>query len=46
MESTDLTNITKAGLDWIAWELNHRPRKRLGFQTPSEVFYQETGWGT
>lgn len=45
-KGTDLTNITKTDLNWIAWELNHRPRKRLGFLTPSEVFYKETGWGT
>lgn len=45
-KGTDLTNVTKADLNWIDWELNNRPRKRLGFQTPSEVFYKETGWGT
>ncbi|MBI5465545.1 IS30 family transposase [Candidatus Gottesmanbacteria bacterium] len=45
-KGTDLTNITRADLNWIAWELNNRPRKRLGFLTPSEVFYKETGWGT
>lgn len=45
-KGTDLTKITKADLNWIAWELNNRPRKRFGFLTPSEVFYQETGWST
>lgn len=45
-KKTDLSEIAKADLNWIAWELNNRPRKRLGFLTPSEVFYKETGWGT
>ncbi|MBI4999555.1 IS30 family transposase [Candidatus Gottesmanbacteria bacterium] len=45
-KKTDLSEITKADLNWIAWELNNRPRKRLGFLTPSEVFYKETGWLT
>lgn len=44
-KKTDLSETTKAELNQIAWELNNRPRKTLGFLTPSEVFYRETGWG-
>ena len=45
-KGTDLTGVTQADLDWIAYELNHRPRKRLGFRTPHEVVLEETNWGT
>lgn len=45
-KKTDLSKITKADLNWIAWELNNRPRKKLGFYTPSEIFYREAGWVT
>lgn len=44
-KGTDLAKITQGELSWIAWQLNHRPRKRLGYYTPSEVFEKETGWG-
>ena len=43
---TDLRPITLVDLRTIARELNDRPRKRLGFYTPSEVMYKETGWCT
>ena len=36
-KSTDLSTHTRADLDRIAAELNDRPRKRLGYLTPSEV---------
>ena len=45
-KGTDLTGVTQADLDWVAYELNHRPRKRLGFRTPYEVVLEETNWGT
>lgn len=45
-KKTDLREITKAEFNQIAWELNNRPRKTLGFQTPLEVFNKETHWGT
>lgn len=45
-KGTDLATITQADLNTIADELNHRPRKRLGFLTPSEVLLQELNWGT
>lgn len=33
-----MSNVTQAQCDWIAAELNHRPRERLGFRTPNEAF--------
>ena len=36
----DISDLTQEELDDIAEELNNRPRKRLGFRTPSEVYYQ------
>jgi transposase, IS30 family len=35
----DIRNLTQEELDDIAEELNNRPRKRLGFKTPNEVYY-------
>lgn len=43
-KKTDLTGVNQADLKRIAWELNHRPRKKLGFYMPSEVLFSETGW--
>lgn len=34
-----MSTLTQAECDWIADELNNRPRKRLGFKTPKEVYY-------
>lgn len=42
----DLSSITQGELSWIADQLNQRPRKKLGYYTPSEIFEKETGWGT
>ena len=33
-----LDKVTQAEAEWIAQRLNNRPRKSLGWQTPSEVF--------
>ena len=33
-----LANTTQAECDWIADQLNHRPRKRLTFQTPASIY--------
>ena len=33
-----IQNLSQAELDDIATELNHRPRKRLGFRSPLEVY--------
>jgi len=38
-KGTSLANLTKARCHRIAAALNHRPRKRLGFRTPHEVYY-------
>jgi transposase, IS30 family len=37
-KGTDLSVHTEADLQAIADELNNRPRKRLGYHTPNEVF--------
>lgn len=44
-KGTDLTTITQSDLNTIMLELNHRPRKRLGFLTPYEVTLREANWG-
>jgi len=33
-----LSGFTQEELDAIAWTLNTRPRKSLGFQCPAELF--------
>ena len=37
---TDLSPHSQADLDRIAKELNERPRKTLGFETPTEKFQE------
>jgi len=39
-KGTDLSGYSQADLDLIAAKLNNRPRKRLGFMKPSEMFNQ------
>lgn len=34
-----LSHYTQRELDAIAWKLNNRPRKSLGFRTPAEAFF-------
>ena len=34
-----MKQVSQADCDWIAGELNCRPRKRHGFRTPKELFY-------
>ena len=37
-KKTDFTMIPEDELAQVEWELNNRPRKRLGWQTPLEMF--------
>ncbi len=37
-KGTDFATITNEELKDVEWELNNRPRKRLKFKTPQEVF--------
>lgn len=39
-KKTDFGKISEDEIRWIENELNARPRKRLGWKTPLEVFYQ------
>lgn len=34
-----MSKLTQAECDWIAHELNSRPRKRLNFKTPEEIYH-------
>lgn len=34
-----MSKLTQAECDWIAQELNSRPRKRLNFKTPEEIYH-------
>jgi len=36
-KDTDLSVHSAADLDWVAQELNDRPRKRLAFKKPIEL---------
>jgi len=38
-KKTDFTKITKKDIARIERALNNRPRKKLGFKTPKEVFF-------
>jgi len=36
-KGTDLSVHSNEDLDWVAQELNDRPRKRLAFKKPNEL---------
>ena len=38
-KGTSLAHLTQARCNEIAFALNHRPRRRLGFRTPHETYY-------
>lgn len=40
-KTTDITLVLQRDIDDIAWELNNRPRKVLGFATPAEMLEWE-----
>jgi len=42
-KKTDFSTITDEDLKAVEWELNNRPRKRLNFSTPQEVFNNYLG---
>ncbi|WP_067656902.1 IS30 family transposase [Acinetobacter sp. TGL-Y2] len=42
-KGSDLNNYTDEYISEITKRLNHRPRKRLGFKSPSQVLLQEHG---
>jgi len=37
----DLREVTQEQLDHIVTELNNRPRKKLGYRTPNEIFLEQ-----
>ncbi len=37
-KGTDLSGFTQEELDAIAWQLNTRPRKSMGYRCPAEMF--------
>jgi len=40
-KGTDFRKVTKAQLKRVVDKLNNRPRKRLGYHTPAEIFWGE-----
>lgn len=42
-KKTDFRNITNKEIQQVEYLLNTRPRKRLSWKTPYEVFYKRTG---
>lgn len=40
-KGTDFNQVSNEELKAVEWELNHRPRKRLQYKTPMEVFNQQ-----
>jgi IS30 family transposase len=38
-KGTSMTNLTQKQCDAIAYKLNSRPRKQLGFKMPEECYY-------
>lgn len=40
-KGTSFRDLTQEELDDMVWEINNRPRKRLGYNTPQEMFTRE-----
>ena len=40
-KKTPLGKVTQREIDTVVREINNRPRKRLGYRTPYEVFYEK-----
>lgn len=40
-KGTDLSGFTQEELDAVAWQLNTRPRKSMGWKCPAEMFTPE-----
>ena len=40
-KKTDFSGLTDKQLASYVWQLNHRPRKRLNYRTPAEVFHEQ-----
>ena len=45
-KGTDFRSVTQPQLDRIAEQLNNRPRKKLAYQTPNEVFREQRALAT
>lgn len=45
-KGTSFKNITQKDIDYAIHELNHRPRKRLNYYTPHEVFIRNVAFQT
>ena len=43
LKGSDLNDYSDEYIAEITYRLNHRPRKRLGFKSPSQVLLQEYG---
>lgn len=41
MKGSDLNDYSDQYIEEITTKLNHRPRKRLGFRSPSQVLFEE-----
>ncbi len=42
-KGTDWSKLTDEEILKVEWLINNRPRKRLNWKTPVEVFYERTG---
>lgn len=45
-KGTDLSELTQDDLNAVAWEMNTRPRRSLGYHCPAEMFLRACGLDT